>query len=166
MLRKFLPSFYQGQNYYPDHFDDFNDIYKVSDYNQEEFTKNLRKWLVEDRRPVSIVNDDNFLQMIQGLDPKIFIPPYKNLFRKYGMAEEFEKYKMIEKRKGSKFVHRIARSNNYRSKSGEWNLGTKWEICKIKADSFYSFKMTIVVFILNIAESLNDDHVWSLWLYC
>ena len=119
MLRKFLPSFYQGQNYDPDNFDDFNDKYKLSDYNQEEFTKNLRRWLVEDRRPVSIVNDDNFLQMIQGLDPKIFIPPYKNLFRKYGMAEEFEKYKMIEKRKGSKFVNRIARSDNHPSISGE-----------------------------------------------
>ena len=81
MLRKFLPSFYQGQNYDPDNFDDFNDKYKLSDYNQEEFTKNLRKWLVEDRRPVSIVNDDNFLQMIQGLDPKIFIPPYKTGLR-------------------------------------------------------------------------------------
>ena len=120
MWRKFLPSFYQGQNDDPGKSDDNNnDKYQLSDFNQEEFTKNLRKWLVEDRRPVSIVNDDNFLQMIQGLDPKIFIPPYKNLFRKYGMAEEIEKYKMIDKRKGSKFIHRIARSNNHRTISGE-----------------------------------------------
>ena len=43
----------------------------------------------------------------------------KNLFRKYGMAEEFEKYKMIEKRKGSKFVHRIVRSDNHQNVIGE-----------------------------------------------
>ena len=120
VLRKFLSGFYEGQGYDPGNSDDNNnDKYQMSDFNQEEFTKNLRKWLVEDRRPVSIVNDDNFLQMIQGLDPKIFIPPYKCLFRKYGMAEEFEKYKMIEKRKGSKFIHRIARSNNHQNISGE-----------------------------------------------
>ena len=117
MLRVFLKL--QGQNYDPVNSEDFIDKYKASDYNQKEFTKNLRRWLVEDRRPVSIVNDDNFIHMIQCLDPKIFVPPYKCLFRKYGMAEEFEKYKMIEKRKGSKFVHRIARSDNHRNVSGE-----------------------------------------------
>ena len=117
MFRKFLRL--QGQHYDPVNSEDFIDKYRASDFNQEEFTKNLRRWLVEDRRPVSIVNDDNFLKMIQGLDPKIYIPPYKCLFRKYGMAEEFEKYKMVQKRKGSKFVHRIAPSDHHRNIYGE-----------------------------------------------
>ena len=106
MMRKFLKLY--GQSYDPVNTEDFIEKYSASDLKQQEFTKNLRRWLVEDRRPVSVVNDDNFLEMIQGLDEKIFIPPYKCLFRKYGMAEEFEKYKMVKKRKGSKFVQRLA----------------------------------------------------------
>ena len=109
LLRKFLRA--QGRQ-------DFIDQYTASDSNQEEFNKNLRRWLVEDRRPVSIVNDDNFLKMIQSLDPKIYIPPYKCLFRKYGMAEEFEKYK-IKKRNGSKRAYRITRSGKHSSHYGE-----------------------------------------------
>ena len=118
MMRKFLRLY--GQSYDPvNNTEDFIEKYRPSDLKQAEFTKNLRKWLVEDRRPVSIVNDDNFLEMIQSLDPKIFIPPYKCLFRKYGMAEEFEKYKMVRKRKGSKFVQRIAHSGDRRNIHGE-----------------------------------------------
>lgn len=117
MMRKFLKLY--GQSYDPVNTEDFIEKYSPSDLKQEEFTKNLRRWLVEDRRPVSIVNDDNFLEMIQGLDPKIFIPPYKCLFRKYGLAEEFEKYKLVKKRKGSKFVQRIAHSGDRRNIHGE-----------------------------------------------
>ena len=78
--------------------------YKTSHIVQKNFRNNIIKWIAKDVRPIKIVDDDGFREMISHIDPKLTVPSRQSVVRDIKELQLAKKRETKEILKGIDYI--------------------------------------------------------------